>query len=41
MAKNWCIGIIGGSGLYNIAGIEDEQWLMIDTPWGEPSDEIL
>ncbi|MHA7820925.1 MAG: S-methyl-5'-thioadenosine phosphorylase [Erythrobacter sp.] len=41
MAKNWCIGIIGGSGLYNIAGVEDEQWLMIDTPWGEPSDEIL
>ena len=41
MAKNWCIGIIGGSGLYNIAGIEDEQWLMIDTPWGDPSDEIL
>ena len=41
MAKEWCIGIIGGSGLYNIEGIEDEQWLMIDTPWGEPSDEIL
>ncbi len=41
MAKDWCIGIIGGSGLYNIEGIEDEQWLMIDTPWGDPSDEIL
>lgn len=41
MAKQWCIGIIGGSGLYNIEGIEDEQWLMIDTPWGDPSDEIL
>lgn len=41
MAKEWCIGIIGGSGLYNMAGIEDEQWLMIDTPWGDPSDEIL
>lgn len=41
MAKEWCIGIIGGSGLYDIEGIEDEQWLMIDTPWGDPSDEIL
>ena len=41
MAKNWCIGIIGGSGLYDIEGIEDEQWLAIETPWGEPSDEIL
>ena len=41
MAKTWCIGIIGGSGLYDIEGIEDKQWLMIDTPWGDPSDEIL
>ncbi len=41
MAKNWCIGIIGGSGLYDIEGIEDQQRLMIDTPWGDPSDEIL
>ncbi|BDI60075.1 S-methyl-5'-thioadenosine phosphorylase [Qipengyuania nanhaisediminis] len=41
MAKDWCIGIIGGSGLYDIEGLEDRQWLMIDTPWGDPSDEIL
>ncbi|MEM7779382.1 MAG: S-methyl-5'-thioadenosine phosphorylase [Pseudomonadota bacterium] len=41
MAKEWCIGIIGGSGLYDIEGIEDQQWLLIDTPWGDPSDEIL
>ncbi|GMN04265.1 S-methyl-5'-thioadenosine phosphorylase [Erythrobacter sp. MTPC3] len=41
MASEWCIGIIGGSGLYDIAGLEDEQWIAIDTPWGDPSDEIL
>jgi len=41
MASEWCIGIIGGSGLYAIEGIEDEQWLAIETPWGDPSDEIL
>ncbi len=41
MASEWCIGIIGGSGLYNIGGLEDEQWIAIDTPWGDPSDEIL
>ncbi|MEM1053275.1 MAG: S-methyl-5'-thioadenosine phosphorylase [Pseudomonadota bacterium] len=41
MAKNWCIGIIGGSGLYDIDGIEEEQWLALETPWGDPSDEIL
>jgi len=41
MASEWCIGIIGGSGLYNIEGLEDPQWIAIDTPWGAPSDEIL
>ncbi|MDY7096742.1 MAG: S-methyl-5'-thioadenosine phosphorylase [Pseudomonadota bacterium] len=41
MASEWCIGIIGGSGLYDIEGLQDAQWIAIDTPWGEPSDEIL
>lgn len=41
MASEWCIGIIGGSGLYAMSGIEDAQWIAIDTPWGEPSDEVL
>lgn len=41
MASEWCIGIIGGSGLYDIEGLEDAQWIAIDTPWGEPSDEVL
>ncbi|MEM1065640.1 MAG: S-methyl-5'-thioadenosine phosphorylase [Pseudomonadota bacterium] len=35
------IGIIGGSGLYEIAGLEDARWQAIDTPWGAPSDEIF
>ena len=41
MASEWCIGIIGGSGLYAIDGIEEAQWIAIETPWGDPSDEIL
>jgi 5'-methylthioadenosine phosphorylase len=41
MASEWCIGIIGGSGLYAIDGLEDAQWIAIETPWGDPSDEIL
>lgn len=41
MASEWCIGIIGGSGLYAMSGIEDAQWIAIDTPWGDPSDEVL
>jgi 5'-methylthioadenosine phosphorylase len=41
MASEWCIGIIGGSGLYAMTGIEDAQWIGIESPWGEPSDEVL
>ena len=35
------IGIIGGSGLYDIAGLERKEWRRVGTPWGEPSDELL
>lgn len=39
--SNWTIGIIGGSGLYAIDAIEDAQWIPIESPWGQPSDEVL
>lgn len=35
------IGIIGGSGVYQIDGIEAPQWVSVTTPWGAPSDEVL
>src|SRR5471030_86771 len=35
------IGIIGGSGLYDIDGLEDKAWRRVETPWGDPSDELL
>ncbi|MCX7381855.1 MAG: S-methyl-5'-thioadenosine phosphorylase [Alphaproteobacteria bacterium] len=35
------IGIIGGSGLYDIDGLEDKRWRKVSTPWGDPSDELL
>lgn len=35
------IAIIGGSGLYDIDGLENTQWVNVDTPWGAPSDAIL
>ena len=35
------IGIIGGSGLYQIDGLTDDSWVAVDTPWGNPSDAIL
>ena len=36
----WTIGIIGGSGLYAVDGIEDGRWQTVETPWGAPSDAI-
>ncbi|RWR10149.1 S-methyl-5'-thioadenosine phosphorylase [Paenirhodobacter populi] len=35
------IGVIGGSGLYEIAGLGDPRWQRVETPFGPPSDEIL
>ncbi|MBJ3762752.1 S-methyl-5'-thioadenosine phosphorylase [Maribius pontilimi] len=35
------IGIIGGSGLYQIEGLADAEWVGVDTPWGHASDKIL
>ncbi|MBL8628630.1 MAG: S-methyl-5'-thioadenosine phosphorylase [Rhodospirillaceae bacterium] len=35
------IGIIGGSGIYDIEGLSQAQWIAIDTPYGAPSDELL
>ena len=34
------IAIIGGSGLYSIAGASVVKTLQVDTPWGEPSAPI-
>jgi 5'-methylthioadenosine phosphorylase len=35
------IGIIGGSGIYEIEGLADPKWVEVDTPWGDPSDALL
>jgi len=35
------IGIIGGSGVYDLAGLTDTRWVAVDTPWGAPSDEVF
>ena len=37
----WTIGIIGGSGLYQLGALEDAQWIRVNSPFGEASDEIL
>jgi 5'-methylthioadenosine phosphorylase len=35
------IGIIGGSGLYQIEGFTRQRWVRMRTPFGEPSDQLL
>lgn len=37
----WTIGIIGGSGLYDVDGIEGGEWVTVETPWGAPSDAFF
>jgi 5'-methylthioadenosine phosphorylase len=35
------IGIIGGSGLYEIEGFTKQKWTKVTTPFGRPSDSFL
>ncbi|MEM7422562.1 MAG: S-methyl-5'-thioadenosine phosphorylase [Pseudomonadota bacterium] len=35
------VSIIGGSGLYQIEGLENPEWVTVETPWGAPSDQLL
>ncbi len=35
------LGVIGGSGLYEIDGLTQVRWEKIASPWGDPSDELL
>lgn len=35
------LGVIGGSGLYNIEGIKVIDEIEVKTPWGEPSDKYI
>ena len=39
--KEWVIGVIGGSGLYEIESLQVRRTLEIVTPWGAPSDALL
>ncbi|MBA3460468.1 MAG: S-methyl-5'-thioadenosine phosphorylase [Deltaproteobacteria bacterium] len=35
------LGIVGGTGLYDLEGLTDQQWRRIESPFGAPSDELL
>ena len=38
--SGWVLGIIGGTGLYDIEGMEGRRTLRVASPWGEPSDDL-
>ena len=40
-AKETVLGIIGGSGLYEIDGLNNTRWERVESPFGDPSDEFL
>ena len=35
------LGVIGGSGVYDMSGLENARWQRVESPWGEPSDDLL
>ena len=38
--SDWVLGVIGGSGLYDIPGLTG-TWTTVVTPWGQPSDQLF
>jgi 5'-methylthioadenosine phosphorylase len=41
MADSPVLGVIGGSGLYNMTGLQDVETVTVDTPFGEPSAPVV
>jgi 5'-methylthioadenosine phosphorylase len=39
--SGWTLGVVGGSGLYEIEGLRNARRVKVDTPWGDPSDDLL
>ncbi len=35
------LGVIGGSGLYDMASLQDVEQRSVETPWGLPSDDVV
>ena len=40
-SPSFCLGVIGGSGIYDIEWLEHPQWVAVNGPFGKPSDELL
>ncbi|MEO0982623.1 MAG: S-methyl-5'-thioadenosine phosphorylase [Pseudomonadota bacterium] len=39
--SRWTLGVLGGSGLYEIDGLEGAREERVETPWGDPSDALV
>ena len=39
--KDWVIGVMGGSGLYDLDGLTNRKTLTVESPWGAPSDDLV
>jgi len=39
--SGYCLGVLGGSGLYEMEGLHDVREVTIETPYGEPSDVLV
>ena len=37
----WVLGVVGGSGIYDIEGLEDARWTPVESAFGTPSDAVL
>jgi 5'-methylthioadenosine phosphorylase len=35
------VGVVGGSGVYDLDGLQEAAWTSVGSPWGKPSDELL
>ena len=38
--SGWVLGVLGGSGVYDIPGLSEVRRARVETPWGEPSDDL-
>lgn len=34
------LGVVGGSGIYDLPGLENSEWVSVESPWGTPSDKV-
>ena len=34
------LGVVGGSGIYDLPGLEQSEWVSVESPWGMASDQV-